>query len=198
MTYWMRCFKVIAKFHEDTQQRLHVRIFNHLRLVLDNAYVSFGLKQQCPFTAEDNNVPNDCSRSIKNSKASCDDRGKFSKQKEMVASCPACRTNSSWAFASFGVSKHAGYLDTSSSSERDRSTGGAADDNKSSEDLEATKISNSSVDSKLGNRRCPQASLREKGAVGMDSDAGPSDRSDSKVTGDGNFDEVDVFLNDDV
>lgn len=44
------------------------------------------------------------------------------------------------------------YLDTSSSSEEDWSIDGAADDNESIKDLEATKSSNSSVSSELGNK----------------------------------------------
>ncbi|TQE08401.1 hypothetical protein C1H46_006029 [Malus baccata] len=79
MTYWMKCFKAIAKFHGDKQPKLHFCIFNHPRLVLDNATAYFGLKWRCPSMAEDNNVPGDSSQSVKKSRASCDCGGKFSK-----------------------------------------------------------------------------------------------------------------------
>lgn len=61
MTYWTRCFKVIVKFHGDKQLRLHSRIFSHLKLVLDNASVAFGLKWKCLSMARDINVPSDSS-----------------------------------------------------------------------------------------------------------------------------------------
>ncbi|KAB2625714.1 hypothetical protein D8674_017374 [Pyrus ussuriensis x Pyrus communis] len=109
----------------------------------------------------------------------------------------ACRTRCSRAFTSFGAPKQAGYLDTSSSSKEDHSTNGAANDDELNKDLEATESSNSSVDSELKSRRCPQVSLRE-GMVGVDDNAGSSDRSDSKVIGDDNFNELDFSLNDDV
>ncbi|KAB2606241.1 transcription factor bHLH77-like [Pyrus ussuriensis x Pyrus communis] len=90
---------------------------------------------------------------------------------------PTCRIKSSQAFASSSAPKHTKYLDISSSSEEDQSTNGVVNDKKSSEDLKATESSNSSVV--------------------VDNDVGSSDRSDNKVIGGYNFDEVNIFHNDD-
>ncbi|KAB2626329.1 hypothetical protein D8674_017989 [Pyrus ussuriensis x Pyrus communis] len=181
MTYWTKCFKAIAKLHEDKQSRLHYYIFSHPRLVLDN--VTFGLKRRCLSTAGDNNVPSDSSQGIKKSKASCGKVKHFrpklvkddipNSRKFVTFNIPsepkcknvstksrmACRTRSSRAFASFSAPKHARYLDTSRSSEGDWSIDSAADDNKSIKDLEATKSSNSSVSSELGNKIVTTATI---------------------------------------
>lgn len=54
---------------------------------MDNVVAPLGLKWRCPSLADDNNVPGDFAQSVKNSRASCDCGGNFSRQKDMVTSC---------------------------------------------------------------------------------------------------------------
>lgn len=82
MTYWMKCFKAIAKFYGNKQPRLYPCIFSPSKLVLDNTAASFGLKWRCHSVAEDNNVPGDSFQSVKKSRATCDCEGNFSRQNE--------------------------------------------------------------------------------------------------------------------
>ncbi|KAM2449516.1 hypothetical protein PS1_019612 [Malus domestica] len=123
--------------------------------------------------------------------------GKGTSDKEAAHVGPAYKTRSSQVSVSSGTLKPPKYLDITGSSQEDRSTNSAADNKESSEDLDAEESSNTNVKFEPRSRGHPQASPG-KGVADGDSDAGLSDKNDNKVIGSVNFDEVDVFLNDDI